>query len=214
MTAPSTNENRAAPSVHGNLSVAQISRSGRASSRRLGPWTPQSKTATPITTWLGWNLPGHPVTTAPAKSRAGRLEAYRAGKITLAELEGISTDELNQLAVTGHELMGQGKLEQAKKVFIGLLVLDPTDAYYYMALGAISQKSGRMDDAETYYSRCLELEPNNASALANRGEIRIGCGREEEGIQDLEAALAADPTQAEPATERARVALTLLKAAA
>lgn len=133
-----------------------------------------------------------------------RLEAFLAGHITLGELEGIPKEAQHEMAQTGFRFFTEGKLEQAKKVFNGLLALDPYDAYFLTALGAIAQQEGDLEEAEARFSRALEINPFSPSALAGRGEVRLIQGKLMEAAEDLSKAIAEDPEGKDPATQRAR----------
>lgn len=133
-----------------------------------------------------------------------RLEAFIAGHITLGELEGIPKEAQHEMAQTGFRFFTEGKLAQAKKVFTGLLALDPYDAYFLTALGAVAQQEGNLEEAEARFSRALEINPFSPSALVGRGEVRLIQGKLLEAAEDLAKAIAEDPEGKDPATHRAR----------
>lgn len=139
------------------------------------------------------------------------LRAFLAGNLTLGDLEGIAKEEQYKIAEIGFGCLNNGKLDEAEKIFGGLLALDPFDAYFNTALGSIAHRRGRSEEAEQRYTRALEINPYAATALAHRGEIRIMSGRLGEGVQDLVRALQVDEAGAEPATHRARATLRALK---
>jgi Tfp pilus assembly protein PilF len=139
-----------------------------------------------------------------------RFEDFVRGRITLAELEGITKQEQYQIAELGHHHLAQSRLDQAKAVFEGLLALDPYDAYFHMALASVAQQQGQLEAAEAGYTRALTFNPFSATAHANRGEARVLQGRMEEGSADLVKACQLDPAGREPATLRARATLQVL----
>lgn len=139
------------------------------------------------------------------------MEAFLQGRITLGDLEGITKQEQYQMAEIGHNYLSQGKLPEAKIVFEGLLALDPFDAYFNMALASISQQENRPEDAEKLYTRALEINPFSPTAHANRGELRVMQGNLQHGVEDLVKALELDPKMKEPATERAKATLMVLR---
>lgn len=140
-----------------------------------------------------------------------RVQAFLHGHLTLGELEGISKERQYQMAKIGFDYLREGKLEQAKKVFEGLQALDPYDAYFLTALGAIAQETGDFEQADKLYSRALEINPFSVMALANRGEVRLASGRLEDAIGDLAKALQEDPEGKEPASRRARVLVSMMR---
>lgn len=141
-----------------------------------------------------------------------RMAAFVKGHITLGELEGITKQEQYKMAERGYGLLESGKLEDAKAVFEGLLVLDPYDAYFHLVRGSIRQREGELEGAEAAYSRSIEVNPFNASAFANRGEVRVLQGQLVEGAEDLIKATELDPEGEQPATQRARTTLAALQA--
>ncbi len=157
-----------------------------------------------------------PKTEAPAQPERvafdpGRVRQFIIGEITLGELEGIDKAAQYKMAETGFQLLQQGKLDDAKKVFEGLLTLDPRDAYFHMVLGSIAQRRNQFEDSEKHYSRSLRINPYSPSALANRGEVRIELGRLVEGLEDLKQAVKEDPGAREAATQRARALIPVVQ---
>lgn len=161
------------------------------------------------------------VAAAPATSSAAPMTlAYDAamlndfvlGNITLGELEGVTKKVQYEIADRGFKLLSEGKLEQAEKIYKGLITLDPFDSYFHTVLGSIHQRRDLKNEAIEEYSRALKVNPYNATALANRGEIFFQQGRVLEATQDLQAAIECDPECKEPATVRCRVlAMALAK---
>lgn len=141
----------------------------------------------------------------------GRIRQFIIGEITLGELEGIDKAAQYKMAETGFQLLQQGKLDDAKKVFEGLLSLDPRDAYFHMVLGSIAQRRNQFEDSERHYSRSLRINPYSPSALANRGEVRVELGRLAEGLEDLKQAVKEDPGAREAATQRARALIPVVE---
>src|SRR5262245_58419717 len=66
------------------------------------------------------------------------LAKFLMGQMTLGDLEGITKQHQYQIAQIGFYYLTNGKLDEAKKVFEGLLALDPFDAYFYMSLASIA----------------------------------------------------------------------------
>lgn len=147
--------------------------------------------------WVGWD--------------PDRVKAFLAGKITLGDLEGIDKEAQYRMAHVAYKHFTEGKLEQAKQAFQGLLALDPFDAYFLTVLGAIAQEEGNHEEAEAAYSRALEINPFSAVAWAQRGETRVLLGKLSEAADDIARALAEDPEGKEPATQRARAMATMLR---
>lgn len=147
--------------------------------------------------WTGWD--------------PDRIRAFLAGRITLGDLEGIDKDAQYRMAQVAYKHFTEGKLEQAKKAFQGLLALDPFDAYFLTVIGAIAQEEGNHEEAESAYSRALDINPYSAVAWAQRGETRILLGKLDEAANDIARALEEDPEGKEPATQRARAMAIMLR---
>ena len=163
----------------------------------------------------GTIIPAKPAGMKPAKKSNAkrvawdpkRLMKFVAGVITLAELEGITKEQQHEMAKLGHRVLRQGKLDEAKTVFEGLVALDPHDAYFHLALGSIAQRNDALEEADERYTRALEINPFSPHALANRGEVRMMQGRMLEGAKDLMKALEEDPEVRQEATKRARATI-------
>lgn len=133
------------------------------------------------------------------------------GAITLAELEGITTDQQKQMAEVGRRFYVGGQSPEARQIFRGLMVLDPKNAYYPFMMGVIAQHEKRFDQALLHYDRAVTLNPYGVIALAHRGELRLRLGRVEEAVSDLLRSTRADPTARQPTTKHARALLARLR---
>ncbi|MFZ9888482.1 MAG: hypothetical protein ACO3JL_13370, partial [Myxococcota bacterium] len=135
---------------------------------------------------------------------AATLARFVRGEVTLAELEGVDGDSQGKLAQLGYRLLSSGKLIEARSVFEGLVALNPKEAYFLVAAGAVAQREGRNEDAERWYSLALERDSDHLAARANRGEVRVMLSRIAEATEDLVHAVTLDPQAREPNTVRAR----------
>jgi Flp pilus assembly protein TadD len=133
-----------------------------------------------------------------------RVIQFIHGHITLGELQEISKEEQYKIAEVGYRFFTEGKLDNARKVFEGLIALDPRDAYFNTVLGSIAQQKGELERAEQLYTRALQINPFSAVAYANRGEVRLLRGNLLEAAKDLKRALEEDPQAREKATQRAK----------
>lgn len=139
------------------------------------------------------------------------LEEFLRGHRTLGELEGISKKEQYRMADVGYRFLTEGKLEQGKQVFFGLVALDPYDAYFITCLASAHQQSKEVAEAERLYSRALEINPYQTTARAHRGELRAMAGRLQEAVDDLTRAVKDDPEGKDPAVKRAAVLLKAIQ---
>lgn len=115
----------------------------------------------------------------------GQLEDFARGSITLAQLEGISKDELEKMADVGYALLSQGKLDDSERIFAGLIALDPYNAYAHMGYGAVLQRLERYEESERAYVRALQIDGQATAVWANLGEVQILQGKLAEAVQSL-----------------------------
>ena len=117
------------------------------------------------------------------------LPKWAAGQITLKELKGYTDDELYAIAHTGYFFLMQGKNNEAKTLFEGLVAIDPRNDYYYRALGVIFHKLGDAERALKQFGYAIRVQPRGASAYVNRAEVYIATSRYQEAAADLRKAL-------------------------
>jgi tetratricopeptide (TPR) repeat protein len=117
------------------------------------------------------------------------LPRWAAGKITLKEIKGYTDDELYAIAHTGYFFLMQGKNEEARTLFEGLVAIDPRNDYYYRALGVNFHKLDDPDRALKQFGYAIRVNPRQAAAYVNRAEVHIAQKRYGEATQDLQRAL-------------------------
>ncbi len=158
------------------------------------------------------------------------VKGFLLGDLTLAQLEGMTAENLYSIADLGYDFLEEGKYDNAQKIFEGLNVYNPYDSYFHAALGSIYQKQGRKDDAILRYQAATELYPEDINSWTNLGEVLLERSTEvhKEGdsisaVQIFTAAIDAfkkvmelDPKAATPSGLRARalieVTATIAKA--
>ena len=136
---------------------------------------------------------------------------FLKGEIKLDEALEMTPAQLAALLQTGHVLLEQGRLAEARKIFEGLAVLDNGNPYIHAMLGSVYQKMDRPEAAVGEYNRALALLPGDVHSLANRGELLLRHGLLERAAADLRQAIALDPDRNHPAANRARLLLGLLQ---
>ena len=134
------------------------------------------------------------------------LTRWAAGKITLKELKGYTDDELYAIAHTGYFFLMQGKNQEAKTLFEGLVAIDPKNDYYYRALGVIFHKLGDAERAIKQFTYAITVNPKAAASFVNRAEVYLSLQRNLEAANDLRKALEF-ATAREPALARKARAL-------
>ncbi|MDB4264704.1 tetratricopeptide repeat protein, partial [bacterium] len=96
----------------------------------------------------------------------------------------------------------QGRLEDALKLYIGVLEIQPEDTETLLSLGEICTAFGKKADARVFFERILEIEPWNFKArevldkLQARGQESIQEKAPAEIYQDLQSEMAGQDPQA------------------
>ncbi len=152
------------------------------------------------------------ISNAPAAPKNGKTETvtpeniakFIRGEMTWAQVQGLSMEQTYGIAEIGYQLFSQGKYSEAKKIFEGLIVLNPYDGYFHSVLGSILARTGESDKAIQEYSIAINLEPKDLQILVNRAELILKKGQFEEALSDLKKAIAMDPEGLNPAVIRAK----------
>lgn len=108
---------------------------------------------------------------------------------TLKEIKGYTDDELATIAQIAYFMMMQGKHRESKILFEALVAIEPSNEYYYRALGVLAQKQGDSDLAIRHFGFSIELAPERPNGYVNRAEIFIALGKSAEAEDDLQRAL-------------------------
>ena len=77
------------------------------------------------------------------------------GEISQRDYHAISGPEMLQMALIGFRMYEQGKYSEAKTIFQGLIALDPMEAYYYTALGAVYLAEEDLENARAMFSSSI-----------------------------------------------------------
>jgi tetratricopeptide (TPR) repeat protein len=134
-----------------------------------------------------------------------RVEKWANGELNLQQLMALSGPEMLQMAIIGFRMYEQGKFSEAKTIFQGLVSLDPKEAYYLTALGAVYLAEDELDESLVYLDRSIAVNPKELAAFVNRGEVNLRLGKVLEAAQDFMKAVELDPTGKDPLTTRAKV---------
>jgi tetratricopeptide (TPR) repeat protein len=119
----------------------------------------------------------------------------------------LSKNQLAAIAALGFRFYQQGSLRDARTIFEGLIVLDPSLYYGHAGLGAIALRDERLDDAVTHLQRAAELKPDDPAVHANLGEALLRQAKFTEAASEFEQALNLDPGKRNPGANRARAIL-------
>jgi tetratricopeptide (TPR) repeat protein len=134
-----------------------------------------------------------------------RKAMFQRGELNLRDYHAINGPEMLQMALIGFRLYEQGKYSEAKTIFSGLIMLEPTEAYYYTALGAVYLAEEELDKARGYFDNAIRLNPKEVAPYVNRGEVNLRDGKILEAAEDFAKAVELDPKYEDPLTQRARV---------
>lgn len=145
---------------------------------------------------------------------ADRLGKIASGQATIAQAAGLTKNQLYMIADRAYQLFSQGKLDDARQIYEGLVAADPYDSVFHCHLGAVLWRTGEVDRAFAEYDAAVRYNSANVDALAGRGELLISRGEVERGIEDLGAALKHDQHCKRPSTQRARALLLSMREAA
>ena len=118
------------------------------------------------------------------------MPLWAEGKTTLKDIKGYTDHELYAIAHMAYFYLNQGKTEEAKTLFEGLVALDPKNGYYYRALGVIFfYKLGDTERALRQFGYAIRVTPQRPHAYVNRAEVNIALGRGSKAAKDLQTAL-------------------------
>lgn len=139
------------------------------------------------------------------------LYRFLEDKASLAELQGIKREELFQLAEVGYVKFKHGRVDEAEKIYQGLIVLDHRNSYFHAVMGAIHQKRKRMVEAIVEYTQALRLNRKDVTSYVNRGEIYLRHKNYRRAAEDFRAAILLDPEGINLWSNRARSLVIAIK---
>lgn len=136
--------------------------------------------------------PGAPPKSEPKAGVPGAGPALPSGK------------ELLPVATLGHTLYTEGQYAKSRVIFEGLAALDPQEAYYKTALGALHLAENRADEALEVLDEALALDGDDLAALVHRGEAYLRKDDPIRAARDFRRAIELDPQGTDPLSRRAR----------
>ncbi len=134
-----------------------------------------------------------------------KIQRFQKGELKFVQVFNINAAQIASLLACGHNYFSEGKLDEARKIFEGLAVLDPGNPYVQTMLGAIYQHAELFDWAILRYTMALKIFPQDITALTNRAELFLKEGRFLEAASDLRQAIDFDPQKKHPTSQRARL---------
>ena len=139
------------------------------------------------------------------------LYDFIADKVSIAELKGITREQLYQLAEAGHVKFKHGRIDEAEKIYQALIVLDHRNAYFHSMMGAIHQKRKRFVEAIFEYSQALRINGRDIATFVNRGEIFLRHKNYKKAAEDVRKAILLDQAGINLWANRARSLVIALK---
>lgn len=135
------------------------------------------------------------------------LEKAVRGEGGLNAFFGLNKDQVDAMAVLGFQLYDQGRNDEARAIFEGLIALDSRSYFGYAGLGALALAEEKLDEADTNLRKAIELKPEDPTVHANLGEVLLRQGKFEEAAAEFDKALELDPEEEDPGANRARAIL-------
>ena len=124
----------------------------------------------------------------------------RAGSISEPEKKAI-----DQAIETGVALHQRGLLDDAERLYAGILKLAPKHFDAMHLLGVVHQQRGDSDKALKLIGAALELKTASADAFANHSKVLLQLRRYDEALVSIERALALAPDQPQALINRATI---------
>ena len=105
-------------------------------------------------------------------------------------------EEIGMICEIGYQLATQGCVDEAMRIFAGLVEIAPTTAYFQATLGALRLRVDQPQLAVTNLQAALRLNPADAATLLNLGEAHLQLGNDALAEKFLQAALAGEKSNA------------------
>ena len=109
--------------------------------------------------------PSKPIVETPTNDRSIQITSGSAAPSAAARTESAGGVQV------AYQLLQEGRLEDARRVYENLRALEPSNPDVLLGLGLIAQRQGRADDAVRAYLKALDLDPKNAFAQASLSSI-------------------------------------------
>jgi tetratricopeptide (TPR) repeat protein len=132
--------------------------------------------------------------------------AQRAGAGSISEPEQKAIAQAIQAGVALHQ---RGLLDDAERLYAGILKLAPRHFDATHLLGVIHQQRGDCDKALDFIGTALELNNASADAYNNHGRVLLQLKRYDEALVSIERALALVPDHPQALINRATIRIDL-----
>lgn len=109
---------------------------------------------------------------------------------TLAQIQGLTRDDLEVLYTQGYRLLIQGLHDKAQIIFTQLVMIDPLIAKNHYCLGVCHQQVGDAGRALGLFEISVALDATNPEGLMRMGECHLALGHPEDAATCFSMALA------------------------
>ena len=113
------------------------------------------------------------------------LAGFAAGR-TVAQMRGMSPDEVEAIYSMGYTYYQVGKLDEAEKVFRFVCLMNHLDSKYWLALGAVLQTQRKFAEAVKVYANIMIIDMHEAQAYYRLAECKLALGDRAEALEALE----------------------------
>lgn len=123
--------------------------------------------------------------------------AMLKGDLTLAQVGGFSTDEIDAAYAGVCKLIATGKLREALQIAGYFILISPWEARHYYLAGVCLHRLNKPQEALQYYDVALAFDQGGAEdgvALLGKGEVLLMLGRRDEARKALQHGVRVLPT--------------------
>jgi tetratricopeptide (TPR) repeat protein len=117
------------------------------------------------------------------------MHNFYNGLSNLAQLEGLSDEEMDTVYADGYNYFIMGMYEEAKEIFQRLTAYAPYTGYFWRALAATYQVIKEYPEAIDAYNMAIENDEADIVSYVYRAESHIISGNISAGVGDLEKAI-------------------------
>lgn len=148
----------------------------------------------------------------PFAQTVASVEGWLAEGGTLGRLTGRSADELEAIYAQAHGQYGQGRYDEAARLFACVVFHNHLEPRYLYAYAACLQALRRFAEALQYYGMVFVIEPDNPVLKFHVAECMVGMGKLAEARDMLEQVLADCDQPAHATVKKRALALAQLLA--